>query len=116
MYLLNAFSANMLADFPASVRFSEVSLQEAQALLHDHIVVSAVGHADTASVFEEVLGRVVTPHRITVELEAGEAAILGQYSGPRLQEGCKTLPEGATIKWLLVEVSNKWNKIDEFEE
>ena len=112
MYLLNAFSANMLADFPASVTFDEISAAHARLVLmcieaDGDSWESAVGHADTARVFESVLGDVVVPcNRVTVNLRAGDSAILGQYSGPRLPEGAKELPAGAEIKWLLVQVSS----------
>jgi hypothetical protein len=29
---------------------------------------------------------------------------VGQYTGPRLPEGSKTLPEGASVEWLFVTV------------
>ena len=106
MYLTNAFSANMLADFPASVSFAEVSADQARFALmcaaeadgEADFIASAVGHADTAAVFSAVLGIPVECRRVTVSLKAGDSAIVGQYIGPRL-------PEGAMIKWLLVAVS-----------
>ena len=110
MYLLNAFSANMLADSPVSVSFTEITAADARLTLacieaDGDSWESAVGHADTARVFEAVLGDVIVPcNRVTVTLRAGDAAILGQYSGPRLPEGATALPEGASIKWVLVRV------------
>ena len=110
MYLLNAFSANMLADFPISVIFTEIGPAAARLALvcieaDGDSWESAVGHADTARVFEAVLGDVIVPcNRATVILRAGDTAILGQYSGPRLPEGATEMPEGASIKWLLVQV------------
>ena len=101
-HTLNAFSANMLAEFPATIRFEELTLERAKTLALGTI--SAVGHADTAAVFSAVLGVCVPVNRATVALKAGERALLGQYSGPRLPEGATSLPEGATIKWLLVSV------------
>jgi hypothetical protein len=65
---------------------------------------SAVGHADTAAVFSSLLGVPVPMERRTVTLQPGETALVGQYSGPRLPEGATTLPEEATITWLLVTV------------
>jgi hypothetical protein len=43
-------------------------------------------------------------NRANVSLAAGDRVLVGQYSGPRLPEGTTTLPEGATIKWLVVTV------------
>lgn len=112
--LLNAFSANMLAEFPCSVSFTEISAESARIHLmcaaeedgEAEFIRSAVGHADTAAVFESVLGVPVECNRVTVTLKPGDDAIVGQYVGPRLPEGCKTLPEGSTIKWLYVSVAS----------
>jgi len=100
MFLLNAFSLNMISAFPVEIRVEEISLEEAKSLAAN--TRSAVGHADTANVFGSVLGINVPTNRATVSLEIGERALIGQYIGPRLQEGATILPEGATIKWLLI--------------
>ena len=102
MYLLNAFSLNMLAG-NADVHVREVSLDTARNLAK--VCTSAVGHADTAAVFSSVLGVAVPCNRATVALKDGDAALVGQYSGPRLPEGAVSLPEGAAIKWLVVGVN-----------
>lgn len=90
-YLLNAFSLQMLADFPASVQVTEVS-----ALPKG--LVSAIGHQDTAN----VLG--VPMARINVTLRKGDIAYVAQVVGGRLPEGATTLPVGFAIKFLKVEV------------
>jgi hypothetical protein len=101
--LLNAFSANMLAEFPSSVTFTEILVHEAANLARN--AESAVGHADTAAVFAAVLGVPVECRRVSVELHPGDSAVIGQYRGPRLPEGATTLPEGAEIKWLLCKIA-----------
>lgn len=111
--LLNAFSMNMLADFPASIRVTEISVAEARhhllALAEEageaELIQSAVGHADTAAVFSRELNLPVPVNRATVALQSGDRVIVGQYSGPRLPEGATELPEGATIKWLAVSIT-----------
>lgn len=113
MYLLNAFSLNMISGFPASVEVTEVTADQARFALmcaaeadgEVDFVKSAVGHADTAAVFSSVLNCPVECRRVTVSLSKGDSAIVGQYIGPRLKEGAVALPEGAAIKWLLVHVS-----------
>ena len=102
MYLLNAFSLNMISG-DANIVVREVSRTMA-ASLAAHCP-SAVGHADTAAVFSSVLGVTVPCNRATVALKDGDVALVGQYSGPRLPEGAVSLPEGATIKWLVVGVN-----------
>jgi hypothetical protein len=103
MYLLNAFSLNMINAFPASFSVEELTLEAASALAIQ--CESAVGHADTANVFASVLGCAVETKRVSVALNKGEQALIGQYRGPRLEEGATTLPAGATIQWLLVSVA-----------
>lgn len=96
--LTNAFSINMLTQ-DTSFRFNKLTVEEAVARLGEDFV-SAVGHADTAALFAEQLGIVVPCNRITVEIDDNvKTLIVGQYKGPRLPEGCHTLPEGATIEW-----------------
>jgi hypothetical protein len=104
MKILNAFSLNMIAAFPATIKVEEVSLDQAKGLATAGLD-SAVGHADTAAVFGSVLGVQVPAARVTVSLAKGETVLVGQYRGPRLPEGTTTLPEGATIQWCLVTVS-----------
>jgi hypothetical protein len=103
MYILNAFSVNMLTDFPSAVQFAEVSIDEAKDLAGG--ATSAVGHADTAAVFSSTLGVQVPMARVNVSLKSGATALLGQYRGPRLPEGATALPAGATIQWLRVTVA-----------
>lgn len=101
MYLLNAFSLNML-DKDANVLVRQISLKTAMEIAK--ICTSAVGHADTAAVFSDVLGTDVPCNRVSVALDHCDMALVGQYSGPRLPEGANCLPEGATIKWFIVGV------------
>lgn len=91
MYLLNSFSLQMLGDFPATITVVEVPV------LPEGLE-SAVGHADTAA----VLG--VEMRRISVALKRGDVAYVAQLQGPRLPEGCTTLPEGAAFKFLRITV------------
>ena len=102
MFILNAFSLNMLAG-NADVIVRQVTQAVAASLAAT--CESAVGHADTAAVFSAVLGVTVPCNRATVALKKGDVALVGQYSGPRLPEGATSLPEGATIKWLIVGVN-----------
>ena len=105
MYLTNAFSLNMIADgeFPCAAHFEELPVAEAIDLARTGE--SAVGHPDTAAVFSDVLGSEVKVNRVTIALNKGDLILVGQYRGPRLSEGAKTLPEGATIGWYLVVVN-----------
>lgn len=103
MILLNSFSLNMVVAFPVTVVVEEISRDEARTALKGNLE-SAVGHADTAAVYSEVLDMPVPANRVTIALKKGDEIVVGQYRGPRLPEGCKTLPAGATIQWLRVSI------------
>ena len=105
MFILNAFSLNMIVG-NADIAVREITKDVAASLAADCI--SAVGHADTAAVFSNVLGVTVPCNRVTVALKEGDVALVGQYSGPRLVEGATSLPEGAAIKWMVVAVKEPW--------
>jgi hypothetical protein len=102
MYITNAFSLNMLTEFPCSIHTKEISRDE--AIRFAELGTSAIGHADTAAVFSDVLETVLPANRITLSIAKDESLLVGQYVGPRLPEGATELPEGAAIKWLLVKV------------
>ena len=88
MYLLNAFSLQML-NGDCTVAFDTVSeLPEG--------LVSAIGHADTAA----ILG--VEMNRVNVSLNTGDVAYVAQLQGGRLPEGATTLPEGFSFKYVRV--------------
>ena len=100
MFLLNAFSLNMLPAGGATIRVRTADLEQARLACAD----SAVGHADTARIFSAVLGVPVAWARRTIAMQVGDCAVVGQYRGPRLPEGATELPEGSAVEWLLVEV------------
>ena len=84
----------MIKDFPATVKVTNCS--KAEALAPDNI--SVVGHQDTAN----VLG--VAFNRVSVKLNKGDVLFVAQVVGGRLPEGCTTLPDGYSFKFLKVTV------------
>ena len=94
-----------------------LTLEQARELLQPTLdgrelpieIIAAVGHPDTARLIADALGLAVEQvnGRITVRLSGGpseaweraECALIGAYVGPRLPEGCTTLPEGASLEW-----------------
>jgi len=103
MYLLNAFSLQMI-DLPSKVEFTELSKEEAQLLLSQNKVESAIGHQDTANILSRELGLEIPYNRIHVKLKKGDCAVVAQVTGGRLPEGATTLPEGIGIKYILASV------------
>jgi hypothetical protein len=100
-FLLNAFSLQMLPDFPCQVAFEELHGIEADSIImqaQQGIIKSAIGHQDTAN----VLG--VPMNRINVSLVKGDVAFVAQLQGGRLPEGATTLPEGFTFRIMKVTI------------
>lgn len=90
--LLNAFSIQMLDEFPAKVEIEEINR------LPENLT-SFVGHADTA----KILG--VRHNRGNISLKKGDVAYIAQLQGGRLPEGTTTLPKGFSFKYFEVKVS-----------
>ena len=90
-FLMNAFSLQMVTEFPCTVSIEEVN-QLPEGLE------SAIGHQDTAN----VLG--VPMNRVNVSLSKGDVAFVAQLQGGRLPEGSTTLPEGFSLKFFKVTV------------
>ena len=84
----------MVSSFPATVKVEECSKEE--ALAPDNV--SIVGHPDTAA----VLG--VKFNRVSVKLNKGDVLYVAQIVGGRLPEGCTTLPDGYSFKFLKVTI------------
>ena len=104
MYILNAFSLAMVPEYPAQLAVTELSCEQARTLVQGTEVQSAVGHAETAAILSDLLGIAVATNRITVHLQRGQWALVGQYDGPRLPEGATRLPPNARVRWLRVAV------------
>ncbi len=65
-------------------------------------IVSCIGHENTAQLFSNILGMQLSANRIDIKLEKDIILLVGQYQGPRLEEGVTTLPENAKIDWWLI--------------
>ena len=108
MIVTNSFSLNMLSvmDGIWNITVLPIDIEHAKVILETGKgVESAVGHADTAAIFSTILGLEVPMIRRTLSLARHSTILVGQYRGPRMTEGAKTLPDGATIEWLLVTVA-----------
>lgn len=102
----NAFSLNMLnCDVEATMWKLSPEQLEKEIAVADKIE-SYVGHQTTADIFSEILGVEITMNRETFKINTGEEyhILVGQYTGPRLEEGAKELPAGAKIVWWIVEI------------
>lgn len=98
--LSNAFSIQMLANFPADVHIEQI---EASNIPTD--VVSCIGHADTANVLSDILGFNIPCNRQSVVVDTDSTLYVAQVVGGRLPEGATTLPDGYSIKFFKVSVN-----------
>lgn len=101
-YIGNAFSLSML-EGSATLRISEISLDEAKKFNFD---VSAIGHKATAEILSVLLEKPVTENRISVKLKVDDEILIFQLL-ERLPEGkilsieeMKNIPH----KWVLVKI------------
>lgn len=101
-YLGNAFSLQMLTDDHMIINVSPV---DPTAIPED--AVSVIGHADTAAVVSNILGRKVEMNRASIKLAPGDELYVAQLTGGRLPEGATTIPEGMEISFLRVRTFRK---------
>lgn len=103
-FLGNAFSLQMLSlGEEALVKVAPLSKDELVAELKEGFI-SAVGHADTASVLSEDLLVEIDASRLSLTLERGDILFVAQLTGGRLPEGSTSLPEGFSFAFLKVEL------------
>lgn len=98
MLILNAFSLQMIIP-GQTIKTREISINEIPQGL-----TSCIGHTDTATVLTNLLGQTIATNRVNVTLATGQKAIVAQFIGGRLPEGCTKLPEGCTIKFIEIEI------------
>lgn len=102
-YISNAFSLQML-DGDATIKVLNINQWQAACLAKGGEWKSCVGHADTAVVFSEQLGIDIPMNRINIKAKSGDHLLVGQLVGGRLPEGATTLPDGFSIKWMIVAI------------
>ena len=93
VYIGNAFSLQMVSE--AAV----VTVLPCKAKDVPKTAQSIIGHADTAVVVSDLLGREVPMNRQSVHLNAGDVLYVAQITGGRLPEGATTLPEGFSLEF-----------------
>lgn len=112
LYICSAFSLSMLDRAELEAHYDGMADVQTEtkpkniialARMEGMEIISAVGHPDTAALFSTLLDMQVPHNRISVKLRYNiDTALIGQYVGPRLPEGCTTLPQGARIEWWIV--------------
>ena len=101
VYLLSSRVVPVALDGPHTVAVRPVTPEDARSILGEGFV-SAVGHEGTAQVLSALLGIVVPPNRIAVEMRPGDEAVHLAITA-RLPEGrVLTAEELAGIPYQLV--------------
>ena len=99
-YLTNAFSLQMLPDLDMLASIVQVDATEIPA-----DAVSAIGHADTAAVVSGIIGKEIPMNRVSISLKPGDVLYVAQLVGGRLPEGATVLPDGFSLRFLMVKVT-----------
>ena len=105
LIIANAFSLNMMDTiYTEGITISKLLAEDVKNILQDSNFESVVGHAGTAQVFSNILGMDIQTNRTTFKIDPtlNTGILVGQYSGPRLDEGATELPDGAKIQWFSV--------------
>ena len=102
--LSNAFSLQMLSAFPAVPIIEECTIEEIKNLLEKGDMTSTIGHQDIANILSDMTGCEVPVNRVSNKIEADDFLYVAQLIGGRLPEGCTTLPENFTLKFLRIRV------------
>lgn len=103
----NLYVGNAIADAmfysrgDCQIQRLPLRLHEAVEILQAYPFTSCVGHTSTASLYSETLGLPIEANRVSISLDFGDAILIGAYQGPRLPEGCTSLPKGATLNWVV---------------
>lgn len=105
VYVSNAFSLQMVGAKEVYLHVAPITVEEVRKIIDTADgFTSAIGHADTAAVVSDMLGKEVAFNRINVSLEKGDILVVAQIMGGRLPEGSTTLPDGFTIQFMKVEL------------
>lgn len=98
-FLSNAFSLQMISDFPAVPIIEAINASDIPP-----DVVSCVGHSDTARVLSDMLSMDIPCNRQAIKIAKDDTLFVAQVMGGRLPEGATTLPDGMRIQFFKVRV------------
>ena len=68
--------------------------------------INAIGHPDTDCLIRSILNLPFEDFpegkRVSISVKENDVILVAQYNGPRLPEGCKTLPDGAVFDYYVI--------------
>jgi len=87
MYLVNAFSLNMINEFPIGISVNKIDIQWfCFGLKADPQVVNAIGHDSTVYLINKLCGTNFQKNRVEIKMSQGDIALVIMVS-ERLPEG-----------------------------
>lgn len=101
VYLGNAFALQML-DLSKVQHVTVTPVTADEASKADFV--SVIGHADTAAVVSNLLGKEVVANRASISISKGDVLYVAQLTGGRLPEGSTALPEGFKLTFVRVTI------------
>lgn len=110
--LFNFFTPHIVAQFPANIRMSEITVEQARTKLLElaannedpNVIESFVFIEELNAIYAKELKLLLKETRRPLpRFNAGQSLVCVQYTGPIPQEGTTTLPEWSKIAWYLVE-------------
>ena len=108
VYISNAFSLGMLKYDDVKLRIKKINVEEVREIISSGFI-SAIGHASTAQILSEILGKKIEENRIQIQLDKDDILVVFQLL-ERLPEG-KVLSreelEKINYKFYLVELAEK---------
>jgi predicted RNase H-like nuclease (RuvC/YqgF family) len=89
VYLTNAFSINMLKEFPATITIDKLDEEEfclkLEERLEDGRLINAIGHDSTVNLINTLCGTQLQKNRVEVKMDEGDVALIIMIS-QRLEE------------------------------
>lgn len=105
-YISNAFALSMLTEIPATLRVSELTVEDVRKLLSENEFISAIGHQSTSLILSELLQIPIPMNRVQIKIGGNDKLIVYQLM-QRVEEG-KILSREEILqlpsKFFLVEV------------
>lgn len=97
-YLVNAFSLNMIEEFPVGISVNRIDKEWFCLDLNANEVVNAIGHDSTVHLINLLCGTNFQKNRIEIKMSRGDSAVVIMIS-ERLSEG-KVLSQEEIMKML----------------
>ncbi len=110
-YLINAFSINMLSEFPVNVTIDKIDRDEfcldLEMRLEEGELVNAIGHDSTVNLVNKLCEVQLQKNRVEVKMNEGDRALIAMIA--------ERLPEGKVLSDEEIEGMYKQGKVSFYE-